>query len=293
MTNAFPVPIEAGHVVQFARAIGDFGAMLDREVDPPPTFCMVADQFDPRFARRPRPDLPWPNSEQIPMAGSPGGGDVPLHAAQRFDYHRPIVVGEVLSAAHEPPKEWVKQGRRGGRLRFVELVTNLSDAAGAPVVRMSWLDVYTERTHRAVSTSAPAATAPASASDASAFDASAFDVEVLELSSGLTRTQMVMYVGAVGDFHPLHHDEQFAHDHGYPSVFAPGMLTMALAGRAVTTHLAAASLEHFEGRFHGQVWPGDAIIARLSDRTDSSVRVELVDGTGRLLFSGTAGGRRA
>ena len=41
----------------------------------------------------------------------------------------------------------------------------------------------------------------------------------------LTRTQIVQYAGASGDFNPMHHDEKFATEAaGYPSVFAHGML---------------------------------------------------------------------
>ena len=51
----------------------------------------------------------------------------------------------------------------------------------------------------------------------------------------LKRTQIVQYAGASGDYNPLHTDEIYATKiAGYPSVFAHGMLTMALAGRFLT-----------------------------------------------------------
>ena len=34
----------------------------------------------------------------------------------------------------------------------------------------------------------------------------------------LTRTDFVKYQGASGDFHPLHHDDTFARETGFPSV---------------------------------------------------------------------------
>jgi acyl dehydratase len=73
-----------------------------------------------------------------------------------------------------------------------------------------------------------------------------------------------MYVGAAGDFHPLHHDSEFARRAGYPSVFAPGMLTMALTGRVVTQMIAPESLRQFSGRFRAQVWPGDTLVVESS-----------------------------
>ena len=47
----------------------------------------------------------------------------------------------------------------------------------------------------------------------------------------LTRTQLVMYAGASGDYNPLHTDEIYTTQKaGYPTVFAHGMLTMGLTG---------------------------------------------------------------
>jgi len=34
----------------------------------------------------------------------------------------------------------------------------------------------------------------------------------------LSRTDLVRYAGASGDFNPIHHDEEFAHMAGQPSV---------------------------------------------------------------------------
>ena len=48
-----------------------------------------------------------------------------------------------------------------------------------------------------------------------------------ELVNNLTRTRLVQYAGASGDYNPVHTDELFTTKvAGYPSVFAHGMLTM-------------------------------------------------------------------
>jgi acyl dehydratase len=79
---------------------------------------------------------------------------------------------------------------------------------------------------------------------------------------GLTRTQIVQYAGASGDFNPIHHDETFATGTaGYPSVFAHGMLTMGLTGRLLTDWLGDGVLRTFGVRFVRQVWPGDTLRA--------------------------------
>ena len=50
----------------------------------------------------------------------------------------------------------------------------------------------------------------------------------------LTRTQIVMYAGASGDYNPLHTDEVYAVHSGFPGVFAHSMLTMGLTGTMLT-----------------------------------------------------------
>jgi acyl dehydratase len=51
----------------------------------------------------------------------------------------------------------------------------------------------------------------------------------------VTRADLVRYAGASGDFNPIHWSDRVATGVGLPGVIAHGMLTMALAGRAVTT----------------------------------------------------------
>jgi acyl dehydratase len=83
------------------------------------------------------------------------------------------------------------------------------------------------------------------------------------LVENLTRTQIVQYAGASGDFNPIHHDELFASKAaGYPSVFAHGMLTMGLTGRLLTDWLGDGVLNEFGVRFVKQVWPGDTLTAK-------------------------------
>ena len=78
----------------------------------------------------------------------------------------------------------------------------------------------------------------------------------------LTRTQLVMYAGASGDYNPLHTDEVYTKEvAGYPTVFAHGMLTMGLTGKMLTNYVGDARLTKFGVRFTNQVWPGDTLTA--------------------------------
>jgi acyl dehydratase len=78
----------------------------------------------------------------------------------------------------------------------------------------------------------------------------------------LTRTQIVQYAGASGDYNPLHTDEIFATKvAGYPTVFAHGMLTMGMTGKLVTDTVGDGRLRKYGVRFKAQVWPGDTLRA--------------------------------
>jgi acyl dehydratase len=78
----------------------------------------------------------------------------------------------------------------------------------------------------------------------------------------LTRTQIVMYAGASGDYNPLHSDEVYTTKvAGYPTVFAHGMLSMGATGRLLTDWFGADGLARFGVRFSNQVWPGDTLTA--------------------------------
>ena len=105
-------------------------------------------------------------------------------------------------------------------------------------------------------------------------DASAISVGAVHSAvvvTNLTRTQIVQYAGASGDYNPLHTDEVFATQvAGYPSVFAHGMLTMGMTGKMLTDHVGDGRLTHFGGRFTSQVWPGDTLTATA---TVTAVRV--------------------
>ena len=91
------------------------------------------------------------------------------------------------------------------------------------------------------------------------------------LTEDLTRTQIVQYAGASGDYNPLHTDDVYAKQvAGYPGVFAHGMLTMALTARALTDWVGDDALASYGVRFKSQVWPGDS--SPLTRRLRRSVR---------------------
>ncbi len=117
-------------------------------------------------------------------------------------------------------------------------------------------------------------------------------VEVEDLS----REDFVRYAGASGDFNPVHYDEPFAREAGYPSVFAQGMFTAGVASRFVVDWVGVGVLTSFSTRFAAQVWPGDSLTVDGSvaavDRSDDRTTVDIEfsvrsDGEG-VVLTGTA-----
>lgn len=83
-----------------------------------------------------------------------------------------------------------------------------------------------------------------------------------QLVTNLTRTRLVQYAGASGDYNPVHTDELYTTKvAGYPSVFAHGMLTMGMTGRMLTNYVGDGRLTKYGVRFTRQVWPGDSLTA--------------------------------
>ena len=74
-----------------------------------------------------------------------GGGGSGLHAEQHYKYHRPLRVGDVLTATTTPGERWEKQGRRAGTLVFSESITEYRDQDGELVVTARSVAVRTER----------------------------------------------------------------------------------------------------------------------------------------------------
>ena len=83
-----------------------------------------------------------------------------------------------------------------------------------------------------------------------------------QVVDNLTRTQIIQYAGASGDYNPLHTDEIFTTQiAGYPTVFAHGMLSMGLTGKMLTNYVGDDRLTKYGVRFVAQVWPGDSLTA--------------------------------
>jgi len=153
-------PVEASHILMFARSVGDdnqvyYDADYAKTTEAggiiaPPTFAQASAQFDPDYFLRPKIGQPWFGSGKNPTgvtraAGGGGGGGGGLHAEQHFEYHRHLKPGDVLTATTKPGNSWERESKRAGKLVFSESVTEYRDQHGELVITARGVGVRTER----------------------------------------------------------------------------------------------------------------------------------------------------
>lgn len=153
-------PVEAGHIMMFARAIGDANPVYADPDDPatvaaggiiaPPTFVQASAQYDEDWPLRPRIGEPWFGSGRTAsgVERTGGGGGSGLHAEQHFTYHRAVRAGDVLSATTREGETWQKHSERAGTLTFRESITEYRDESGELVVSARSVGVKTEKVVR-------------------------------------------------------------------------------------------------------------------------------------------------
>lgn len=127
----FELPVEREKIRDFALAVGeDNPVFLDAEAAhlagypellAPPTFTVTQIFQVPRDEREKR-------------LGANLHYERVLHGEQEFHYNRLPVAGEKLTGKMRIAKDFVKEGKRGGRMRFVTYETVFTDANGDEVL---------------------------------------------------------------------------------------------------------------------------------------------------------------
>ncbi|MDQ0755425.1 MaoC family dehydratase [Arthrobacter sp. B3I4] len=116
-------------------------------------------------------------------------------------------------------------------------------------------------------------------------------------SIDVTRTDLVKYAGASGDFNPIHWNEAFASSVGLPGVIAHGMFTMGAAVQLVTDWAGdPAAVVDFQTRFTKPVPVADTTgTPEAGAAIEVSAAVGALDaeaGTARVDLTVVAGGQR-
>ena len=120
--------------------------------------------------------------------------------------------------------------------------------------------------------------------------------EAPALTHKLTRSDLVMYAGASGDFNPMHTDEVSAQAAGLPSVFGHGMFSMGLLGTALTDYVGVGNLKSYKVRFTKQTWPDEELTTKIvvtgtreeDGHTLVDLECSLANGDGEVKVAGEA-----
>ena len=148
----FNFPVEASHILMFARAIRDSNPAYQTAISQdkkegiaPPTFALACAHFDPDYYFRPKPGEKWFGSGKAAsgLDGKPASSGS-LHAEQHFVFHRHLRPGEVVTVETRTGTTWDKQSAKHGTLKFRDSVTEFRDPNGDLVVTARSVNVRTQ-----------------------------------------------------------------------------------------------------------------------------------------------------
>jgi len=139
----FELPVTPEHVKRFAAAVGEddnplyFDEQAARELGfpgaiAPPTFTVTQIFQVPRDERERRLGA---NLDYARV----------LHGEQEFVYKRLPLAGETLNGTMRISKDFEKEGKRGGSMRFVTYETKFTDADGDDVLTAYYTLVQTAK----------------------------------------------------------------------------------------------------------------------------------------------------
>lgn len=138
----FDLPVDTDKVVEFAGAVGeDNQVFYDPDVAKqlgfpnvvaPPTFTVTQIFQVPRDERERRLGA---NLDYARV----------LHGEQEFIYERLPVAGETLRGTMRIAKDFVKEGKRGGHMRFVTYRSTFTDSEGELVLTANYTLIETSK----------------------------------------------------------------------------------------------------------------------------------------------------
>lgn len=154
MSDSYKFPVDLTSIMLFASSLGETNPIYyDEEyakktalggVIAPPTFAMASSHWNPDYPLRGVRRIPAPPPKPKGGGGGEGGGlSRLLHGAQSFEYHKPVRPGMTLTVTSRPGKSWEKEGRRGGKLMFSEMVSEYRDENGDLVMTATGVRIIT------------------------------------------------------------------------------------------------------------------------------------------------------
>jgi acyl dehydratase len=197
-----------------------------------------------------------------------------IHGEQEFEYFRPLQVGETITIEGRVADITEEQGE-DGVLDVVVLETSGCDQAGEEVY-VARMTLWSERQEKGqgsgirgqgsgVRDQGPTVP-PQRQNDLSGHlsFASLHEGDWIEPMAKpvITKQMLIDYGEAALDRNPIHTDDEFARDAGYPGVFAQGMLSMGFLAQFLVERFGVESLRRIKVRFANLTWPGEKISCR-------------------------------
>jgi acyl dehydratase len=186
-----------------------------------------------------------------------------IHGEQSFTYYKPLKPGDVVYCRSRLADIQEKEGR-SGRMIFVITEQEGRDGNGELFFTCSQIGIVRkealEREKKLQEEDEQKIEIPIPAVSPRFSQLQSGDtMEPVEMPP-ITKTQLVKYSGASGDFNPIHTVDEVAREMGLGGVIAHGMLTMALLGRFLTGWMGPdGTLDSWGVRFAAMVRPGDVI----------------------------------
>ena len=141
-TGKSKVVVERGPVTHFAEAVGSTSPIYRNpeaataagfDAIPAPPTWPFAMEFSGKFEEIQPSDAPTGNPLMAAVGPLMAQGGLILHGEQEFIYHRPVLVGDVLTGEGSITDAYQKESK-GRTMTFICSETNWSDEAGQPVV---------------------------------------------------------------------------------------------------------------------------------------------------------------
>jgi acyl dehydratase len=108
-----------------------------------------------------------------------------------------------------------------------------------------------------------------------------------------TEADFVRFAGASGDFNPLHFDESFVKEAGYPGLFAMGLLPCGALVQYLATAVGQQNVRSVSVRFTALVFVDDTLtlsgrVESVGDADTAEVALAATRQTGEVAIAGTA-----
>jgi acyl dehydratase len=138
----FELPVDRAKVQEFALAVGEDNEIFSDpetarlhglpDVVAPPTFTVTQ-------------IFPVPREERERRLGANLDYGRVLHGEQEFVYERLPIAGEVLTGTLRIAKDFTKEGKRGGSMRFVTYESRFTDVQGEDVLMARYTLIETSK----------------------------------------------------------------------------------------------------------------------------------------------------